>query len=317
MTDGANRDDAAIVVRDLRKTYRDVVALDGIDLTIPRGSVFALLGPNGAGKTTAVGILTTLLRPDSGTVTIDGVDVLAAPHQARTRLGVSGQFAAVDEVLTGRENLVMVGRLTGYSRRDARRRADELLDSFDLASANRRVITYSGGMRRRLDLACGLIARPPVLILDEPTTGLDPVGRTELWHTIGDLVASGTTVLLTTQYLEEADQFSDAVAVLVDGKIVARGAAADLKRDYATDTVTLTFTEPSEAARAAAHLEQAGDTVTSAGDRTVELSAQNGKHTLAVVIGELTAAGIPVAEGSSAAPTLDDVFVRLTAGSDA
>ncbi|AFA72184.1 putative ABC transporter, ATP-binding protein [Gordonia polyisoprenivorans VH2] len=306
--------DDAITVHELRKTYREVTALDGIDLTVPRASVFALLGPNGAGKTTAVAILTTLSRADSGTAIIDGVDVRTHPHQARSRLGVSGQFAAVDGILTGRENLIMVARLTGYSRRDALRRADELLERFGLADADRRAATYSGGMRRRLDLACALIAAPPVLVLDEPTTGLDPIGRTELWYTISQLVAGGTTVLLTTQYLEEADQFSDSVAVLVDGSIVARGTAGELKRDYASHTVTLVFDEPAEAARAAGHLDMAGHQPRAHGDQTIEFSADNGAQAVAIAVAELTAAGIAVAEATSAAPTLDDVFVRLTLG---
>lgn len=312
-TKGAQADtNAAIAVLRLRKTYRDVVALGGIDLTVPHASILALLGPNGAGKTTAVGILTTLQRADSGTVTVDGVDAITHPHDVRSRLGVSGQFTALDGVLTGRENLRMVARLSGCSRREARRRADELLERFDLTHANRRVATYSGGMRRRLDLACALIGRPRVLILDEPTTGLDPVGRTELWRIIRELVADGTTALLTTQYLEEADQFSDSVAVLVGGQIVARGTASDLKRDYASDTVHLTFSEPSEAVRAAGMLEVAGQSPVTEGNRGLRVSAEDGRRAVAAIVGELAVAGIPVASASSSTPTLDEVFVRLT-----
>ncbi|HEX8856297.1 MAG TPA: ATP-binding cassette domain-containing protein, partial [Thermoleophilaceae bacterium] len=221
---------AAIETAGLVKRYGDVEALAGVDLRAEEGTVLGLLGPNGAGKTTAVRILSTLLKPDAGSARVAGLDVVKQAGELRHRIGLAGQYAAVDESLTGAENLQLFARLYGMSRRDARRRAAELLDRFDLSDAADRLVgTYSGGMRRRLDLAGALVARPPILFLDEPTTGLDPRSRLSLWKTITDRVAQGTTVLLTTQYLEEADRLADQIAVIDHGRVIAEGTANDLK----------------------------------------------------------------------------------------
>jgi ABC-2 type transport system ATP-binding protein len=233
----------------LEKSYGDVKVLDGVDLRVARGSVFSLLGPNGAGKTTTVKILSTLIAADGGRASVAGFDVMSERRAVRRSISLTGQYAAVDELQTGAENLYMMGRLAGLSRRDARRRAAELLERFDLVAAGgRRVGTYSGGMRRRLDLACSLVGRPAVLFLDEPTTGLDPRSRQAMWEVIGELLADGVTVFLTTQYLEEADRLADRIAVLDRGRIVAEGTAAELKRmvaipDATLDDVFLALTE--------------------------------------------------------------------------
>ena len=220
----------AIYAEGLVKTFGDVTALDGVDLDVPESTVLGLLGPNGAGKTTAVRVLTTLLQPDSGQAVVAGVDVLKQPTEVRRSIGLSGQFAAVDEYLTGRENLQMVGRLYQMSGRDAKKRANELLERFHLAdAADRTAKTYSGGMRRRLDLAAALVVSPPVMFMDEPTTGLDPRNRQQLWEVIEELVAGGTTLLLTTQYLEEADRLAHDIAVVDHGKVIARGTSDQLK----------------------------------------------------------------------------------------
>src|SRR4051794_11301532 len=220
----------AIEAEALRKSFGDVQALCGVDLRVPQGSVLGLLGPNGAGKTTTVRILPTLLRPDGGSARVAGFDVVRDAAKLRSHIGLAGQYAAVDENLTGHENLYMVGRLYHFPKDDARRRADELLDRFDLEEAGKRLVrTYSGGMRRRLDLAAALVARPPVLFLDEPTTGLDPRSRLGLWETIEDRVAGGSTVLLTTQYLDEADRLADSIAVIDQGTVIAEGTADQLK----------------------------------------------------------------------------------------
>jgi ABC-2 type transport system ATP-binding protein len=237
-------DEPAIEAVGLEKSYGDVKVLDGVDLRVGRGSVFSLLGPNGAGKTTTVKILATLLAADAGRASVAGFDVVSQRRDVRRRISLTGQYAAVDELQTGAENLSMMGRLSGLSRRDARRRTAELLARFDLAEAGgRRAGTYSGGMRRRLDLACSLVGRPAVLFLDEPTTGLDPRSRQAMWQVIGELVADGVTVFLTTQYLEEADKLADRIAVLDRGRVVAEGTAAELKRlvaaRFAIDDATL------------------------------------------------------------------------------
>jgi ABC-2 type transport system ATP-binding protein len=222
--------DVAVQTEGLRKSFGSTKALDGLDLTVPEGTILGLLGPNGAGKTTAVRILTTLLIPDAGRAVVAGVDVLAQPTKARRLMGLTGQFAAVDDYLTGRENLIMFGRLYHLSRAEAKRRADELLERFDLTDAAGRLAkTYSGGMRRRLDIASSLVSRPPVLFLDEPTTGLDPRSRLGMWQVIEDLVRDGTTMLLTTQYLEEADQLAHSIAVIDAGRVIAEGTSNDLK----------------------------------------------------------------------------------------
>ena len=327
---------SAIHVENLEKRYRDTDALRSIDLDVPAGGVFALLGPNGAGKTTAVRIMATLLRPDSGIVEIDGVDAIKDPHAARNRIGLSGQYAAVDEILTGRENLTMVARLAGFTRRDASARARELLERFDLAAVDKRVAAYSGGMRRRLDLACAMVANPPVVILDEPTTGLDPNGRTELWAVVREMVAAGTTVLLTTQYLEEADAYADSVAVLVGGEIVARGAPGELKREFASEVVTVEFADEESAERAvgvlrgldapfarapgcsagsSAREERAGSSrSTSSAGSLVSFDVDNAAVDLPTIVSVLSREGVGVVSATSSAPTLDEVFIRLTRG---
>src|SRR5690554_1440153 len=246
----------AVRATGLTKRFGDVLALDGLDLDVPEGTVLGLLGPNGAGKTTAVSILTTLLEPDSGEATIAGADLRTQPKLVRERIGLSGQYAAVDEVLTGFENLEMIGRLYGLGRARARQRAGELLERFDLVDAGRRPVkTYSGGMRRRLDLAGALVAEPPVLFLDEPTTGLDPRSRANMWEIIRELVRGGTTLLLTTQYLEEADRLADDIVVIDHGQAIARGNADQLKRQIGGERVELVVESP-------AHLSLARETLT-------------------------------------------------------
>src|SRR5215213_6645189 len=238
--------DAALAVEGLRKRFGDVEALVGIDLEAPAGTILGLLGPNGAGKTTAVRILTTLLPPDAGTARVAGLDVVADAAELRSRIGLAGQYAAVDENLTGHENLEMVGRLYHLGRATSRGRADELLERFELTDASKRLVrTYSGGMRRRLDLAAALVARPPVLFLDEPTTGLDPRSRLGLWETIEARVAAGTTVLLTTQYLDEADRLADRIAVIDQGRVIAEGTSDELKDRVGGEWLEVTLDEAS------------------------------------------------------------------------
>jgi ABC-2 type transport system ATP-binding protein len=282
---------SAIVVEGLRLSYGRSTVLDGVDLRVARGEVFALLGPNGAGKTTTISVLTTLIRPDEGTVLVGGSDVRTHPGEVKRRISLTGQSAAVDEVLTGVENLVMLGRLSGLGARAARMRAAELLERFDLADAgSRRVRTYSGGMRRRLDLALSFVVAPEVLFLDEPTTGLDTRSRRELWDVIRSLAASGTTVFLTTQYLEEADQLADRIAVLDGGRIVATGTAAELKARVGGDAVELRD----------AH-----------GDLLREIPTDGTVAGVRRALDELDAAGADGVVGVRR-PTLDDVFLALT-----
>lgn len=293
--------------------YRGVDALRGIDLVVPSGTVMGLLGPNGAGKTTTVRIIGTLLAPTSGSVRINGVDGLADPHRVRSLIGLSGQNAVVDDNLTGHENLVMIGRLSGLGRRRAVVRSRELLEQFNIAEAgNRRVGTYSGGMRRRIDLAGAIVIRPPILLLDEPTASLDPVSRTELWTEVRALVESGTSVLLTTQYLEEADQLADAVTVIVGGEVVARGTPADLKSTLRTAQVTLQLFSPTDTVAAVdivARVEGVSG-ARSDGDEVV-FSAVDASRSMARSISVLAGAGIEVADSHVSEPTLDDVFVSL------
>ncbi len=309
--------EAAIVARGLEKRYGKVVALDGLDLTVPFGTVLGLLGPNGAGKTTAVSILSTLLTPDAGSARVAGADVVSDPETVRRRIGLSGQFAAVDEVLTGRENLQMIGRLYRMGRPAAKKRAAELLERFDLAgAADRPVKTYSGGMRRRLDLAGALVAEPPVLFLDEPTTGLDPRSRIELWAVIRELVGHGSTLLLTTQYLEEADQLADDIVVIDLGRAIARGTADELKARVGGERIELVVADPAyvEAARqvVAAHTYRQGDVEIKAQSRTLFAPVEAGIETLGEVIAELRRQEIPITDIGLRRPTLDDVFLTLT-----
>ncbi|GIK77304.1 MAG: ATP-binding cassette domain-containing protein [Acidobacteria bacterium] len=303
----------AILVRGLVKSYGDVRALDGIDLEAERGSVLGVLGPNGAGKTTAVRILTTLLRPDAGTAEVIGLDVVEQAPALRGEIGLAGQYAAVDENLTGIENLVMVGRLYGERRAAARRRADELLDRFSLADAGERIVkTYSGGMRRRLDLAAALVADPPVLFLDEPTTGLDPRSRLELWETIELLVSTGTTVLLTTQYLDEAERLADRIAVIDRGRVIADGTADELKRRVGGLRVEAHLTDRSQADAAAAALAAMSDDEPAIEDARVSVRVEREAGMIMEAARRLDGAGVDADDVAIRRPTLDDVFLTLT-----
>lgn len=299
----------------LVKRYGEVVALDGLDLTVPEGTVLGLLGPNGAGKTTAVSILTTLLTPDEGRATVAGADVIADPGEVRMRIGLSGQAAAVDEQLTGFENLDMIGRLYHMGRKRAEARARELLERFDLDEAgNRPVKTYSGGMRRRLDLAGALVAEPPVLFLDEPTTGLDPRSRTELWGVIRELVARGTTLLLTTQYLEEADQLADDIVVIDHGREIAKGTADELKSLVGGERIEVTLQKEAalETAREILTRFAVGEIFIEERSRSLIVPVSGGAETLTQALRALDSGGIKLRDVGLRRPTLDDVFLTLT-----
>jgi ABC-2 type transport system ATP-binding protein len=311
---------AFLEARDLRVTYRPrrapvVKALDGLSLAVPTGTVLGLLGPNGAGKSTTVKVLTTLIRPESGTATIDGIDVLREPDRIRRMIGVSGQYAAVDENLSALENLDMVGRLYHLSARDSKRRALELLELFDLMDARTRPVKgFSGGMRRRIDLACALVIDPPVLFLDEPTTGLDPRSRLGLWEVIGRLVEGGTTVLLTTQYLEEADRLADDIAVIDHGQVIARGTSDELKSQIGGQRVQLTLVSPADADRVRPVLARVGTgPVQDSNDgRTLGVTVADGASALQEVLAEVRREGVPLHDIGMERPTLDDVFLGLT-----
>jgi ABC-2 type transport system ATP-binding protein len=306
----------AILAEGLCKRFGETRALDGLDLRVPAGTVLGLLGPNGAGKTTAVRILTTLLVPDAGRAQVAGLDVVRRADRLRSRIGLTGQFAAVDEYLTGRENLEMFGRLYRLRRPRARERASELLERFDLADAGGRVVkTYSGGMRRRLDLAASLIVTPPVLFLDEPTTGLDPRSRLAMWELIGELVAGGTTLLLTTQYLDEADRLADRIAVIDRGRVIAEGTADELKRRVGGERVELTVAWESSVARAREVLEghvPGAEVYVDEELRRVGVPVEGGARRVVEVVRELDAAGVELEDLAVRRPTLDDVFLALT-----
>ena len=304
----------SVAVESLVKTFKGSIrALDGVSFEIPTGTVLGLLGPNGAGKTTAVRVLTTLLRPDSGSAHVAGVDVLAHPGEARKVIGLAGQYAAVDEALTGSENLLLVGSLNHLSRADRRERARALLEQFGLAeAANRPLKTYSGGMRRRLDLAAALVARPPVLLLDEPTTGLDPRSRIDLWSVIANLVAEGTTVLLTTQYLEEADRLANRICVVDHGRVIAEGSAAELKARLGSTVVEVVLSDDDAAVVAADALTGAGDASPMRDGAVVRLPTASGPATLTEVVRRLDAAEIEATGLQLRQPSLDDVFLSLT-----
>ena len=309
----ANGSEPAISVTGLVKSFGDVRALDGVDLYVPPGSVLGLLGPNGAGKTTTVRVLTTLLKPDAGTVLVTGLDVVRDAAELRGRIGLAGQYAAVDENLTGLENLVMVGRLYGMRRAEAKRRGQALLERFDLVEAADRVVkTYSGGMRRRLDLGAALVARPPVLFLDEPTTGLDPRSRLEVWATIEGLVAEGTTVLLTTQYLDEADRLADLIAVIDRGRVIAEGTPDELKDRVGGERLEVHLADATAVETAVRALAPMSDELPVADGETVRLPVSRRTGTIVEAVRRLDDAGVAVDDLGLRRPTLDDVFLALT-----
>lgn len=305
----------AIRAEGLVKRYKDVTALAGIDLRVPEGTVLGLLGPNGAGKTTAVKILTTLITADEGRATVAGIDVAEDPRGVRRKIGASGQYAAVDEYLTGFENLEMIGRLYHLGRRRSAARARELLAQFRLEdAADRPSKTYSGGMRRRLDLAGALVARPPVLFLDEPTTGLDPRSRTDMWEIIRDLVAGGTSLLLTTQYLEEADVLADNIVVIDHGRVIAEGTADQLKTQVGGERLEVTVAPHADVHRAAGLLRPlgTGEPAVDEGRRSILVPVAGGASVLADALRRLDAEGIALDDVGLRRPTLDDVFLTLT-----
>jgi ABC-2 type transport system ATP-binding protein len=305
---------SAIAATGLRKSYGDQLVLDGIDLDVAEGTIFALLGPNGAGKTTVVQILSTLIGADAGALRVAGYDLAREPDAVRAAIGVTGQFSAVDNLLTGRENLILMADLHHLGRAEGRRRARDLLERFDLVeAAGKPAAAYSGGMRRRLDLAMGLIADPRVVFLDEPTSGLDPRSRRTMWQIIRDLVARGVTVFLTTQYLEEADQLADRIAVLDRGRLVAEGTADELKRLVPGGHIRLRFADASDLDAAARTL---GEVARDDDELTLQLPSDGGVRSLRSVLDRLDAEAIEVGELSVHTPDLDDVFLALTGHSN-
>lgn len=307
--------DFAVEASGLTKHYRDVIALDGLDLAVPTGTVLGLLGPNGAGKTTAVSILTTLITANSGTARVAGVDVMKEPQRVRSVIGLSGQYAAVDEYLTATENLEMIGCLYGMRRTAARKKADELIERFQLSeAADRPLKTFSGGMRRRIDLAGALLADPPVLFLDEPTTGLDPRSRGELWNVIRERVEAGTTVVLTTQYLEEADQLANEIVVIDHGRAIARGTSQELKRRIGGEHLDVHLALLNDLSRVEAILRPfaTGAVRIDDQDALISIPVAKGVEALGAVMVELTAQNVEIVDIGLRRPTLDDVFMELT-----
>jgi ABC-2 type transport system ATP-binding protein len=302
----------AIVVKGLRKSFKQLTVLDDVNFVIKKGTVLALLGPNGAGKTTTIRILSTLLLPDSGQALINGFDVVKEAYKVRSLIGLTGQYAALDEYLTGKENLHMIGRLYRLSYQDINRRSQELLELFDLVEASDRTVkTYSGGMRRRLDLAVSLIASPPIIFLDEPTTGLDPRSRLIMWDIIEQLVSTGTTILLTTQDMDEADHLADRIVVINGGKIIAEGTSDELKQRVGSERLEITVAGESNFEKAKKVVEE--DSLHSDSKmRTLSLVTKDGMHQLKQVLSRLDEAGIDVENVSFRSPTLDDVFLTLT-----
>ncbi|NUT35379.1 MAG: ATP-binding cassette domain-containing protein [Hamadaea sp.] len=302
----------AIVAEGLVKHYGSTVALDGVDLAVRTGSVLGVLGPNGAGKTTTVRVLSTLLRPDAGRATVGGFDVVRQAHQVRALVGLTGQYASVDETLTGAENLLMIGRLLGMTRRDAKQRAADLLANFSLGdAADRAAKTYSGGMRRRLDLAASLVGRPRLLYLDEPTTGLDPRARLEMWDIVRTLVGDGVTVLLTTQYLEEADQLADEIVVIDHGKVIAGGTPAELKARTGAQTLAVRPVDPADLSLTTQVVAEVARTAPEVDDQVVTAQVTD-PETLPAVVRRLDDARVRVAELTLRTSTLDEVFLALT-----
>lgn len=306
---------AMVRVEGLVKRFGKVEALSGLNIAVEQGTILGILGPNGAGKSTLVNILTTLMRPDGGRAEVAGLDVVREADKLRARIGLSGQYAAVDEYLTGWENLEMVGRLYHLSRRVARQRADTLLERFNLVEAGKRPVrTYSGGMRRRLDLAASLVIEPPVLFLDEPTTGLDPRSRMAMWAMIRELVIDGTTLLLTTQYLDEADHLADRIAVVDHGRVIAEGTTGELKSQIGGDRLELTVagTGDLDAAIRAVSSHSRGDMQIDPERRSISAPVINGPGLLTAIVRDLDIAGVPVDDLALRRPTLDEVFLALT-----
>lgn len=302
----------AITIRGLTKSFKSLKVLEGIDLNVERGTVLGLLGPNGAGKTTTVRILSTLLTPDSGDIRVNGFDVVTEADQVRASIGLTGQYAAVDEYLTGRENLIMMGRLYHLSKKNAQLRADQLLEQFDLVeAADRAAKTYSGGMKRRLDLGLSLVATPPIIFLDEPTTGLDPRSRLAVWDIVEQLKKGGTTILLTTQYLDEADKLADRIAVIDHGKVIAEGTADELKSKVGKERLEVVIAQNSDFVKAVAVI--GGELAkTDPDERRISVASGGSVAEVKRVLDHLAEAGVEIESLNLHKPTLDDVFLRLT-----